>query len=119
MDICFSTQKTPDSETCIACRVCCEYEALTLANYKQLELAYHKGHNVLYDPVLNTWYMLLSWKCPHISEDGCDIYDHPNKPELCSSWECPKAGKMVWRNKILLVAGQRICKQLFGEKINV
>jgi hypothetical protein len=118
MDISFEVQKRADSETCLKCRHCCEKEVLTIKDYDQLELAYHKGHRVMWDPSLEKWYLVLDWVCPHLKEDGCDIYDDPRRPTLCSTWECHKPGKMLQRIDILLVASNRICKQLFGERID-
>ncbi len=118
MDISFQVQKRVDEKTCLACRHCCDHEALTIGDYKQLELAYHKGHQVMWDPILGKWFMMLDWICPHLKENGCDIYNHLRKPILCSTWECHRPGKMIERTKILLVASERICKQLFGGRID-
>lgn len=118
MDISFQVQKRVDEETCLKCRFCCEHEVLTITNDDQLELAYRKGHKIIWDPLLNSWFLVLPYMCQYICKDGCTIYHHEKKAKLCRTWECHLPGKVLQINKILMSAAQKICKQKFGERID-
>ena len=118
MDSSIKIKRGVTSELCIACQHCCRYEILTLATLDQLELAYHKGHDVLWEPTLQTWFLVLKNDCQHITKDGCSIYRNKRKPKLCRSWACHLPGRIQKIHPILVQAGQRICNQLFGGRIN-
>ena len=118
MDSCIKVKRGVTSELCIACQHCCRYDMLMVPDLKGLELAYHKGHTVLWEPTLRRWHIVLKRNCQYITDEGCSIYRHKRKPQLCVSWTCHLPGSIQKIHPILVDAGQRICKQLFGGKIN-
>ena len=71
---------------CLSCRYCCTimtfpvYQGAKLPHMYQAFFAARQIETV-YDDFSGLWLAIAPLQCPHLKEDGCDLY--PNHPEAC------------------------------------
>lgn len=94
------TELTETQKQCINCQECCRINLVPInPDNRTLELYYTKGIPLVYHGASRYWSIYLNVPCPHLTPDGCDIYDDPKKPELCGRYHC-KVGAEKFRSDI-------------------
>lgn len=91
---------TDTQKECIKCQECCRINLIPInPDSRILHLYYIKGVPLVYHGESRYWSVYLDSPCPHLTPDGCGIYDDPKKPEICSTFHC-KIGSANFRKEI-------------------
>ena len=76
---------TEEEQICIECQECCKTLAVPYytADNDTIEFYSIRGcERVINDQGA---YLLIPFSCPHLIEDGCDIYE--DRPEVCREYD--------------------------------
>lgn len=110
---------TDEQKECINCQDCCKINLMPInPDHRTLHLYYTKGIPLVYQGESRYWSIYLDKPCPHLSPDGCMIYNSPKKPKICSQYHC-KIGAENFRKDVeqqLAETKQLLAIMFEGEK---
>lgn len=75
------------SELCLKCLKCCDYIAVrSIVNPNNFfERQFYQTRGCTTMVIDNQTLVFIPFRCPHVTKDGCDIYE--NRPHYCKTYD--------------------------------
>lgn len=100
-------------EICINCGWCCQHDVFKVQTEAQLELYWIRGHDIIYDPKTDGWFIIMEQTCQFF-RGVCIRYDC--RPVIDQEWLCPYPDGSIWEKlDILRQAAKQILTRKFGD----
>jgi Fe-S-cluster containining protein len=77
---------TPElQQICIECQECCKWMTFILVKPSQQLLHIYRVRDCKIKVINGNTHIMVKSVCPHLTQEGCDIYD--KRPQICREYD--------------------------------